>query len=68
MPESGADTFWGKGFLDTALGTESPDRKKTHRGQTFGLHRLGAIFSVSIKRRRHQHIGFMQGLSKRADQ
>lgn len=33
MPESSADTFWGKGFLATALGTASPDRKKTHRGQ-----------------------------------
>lgn len=33
MPASGADTFWGKGFLATALGTASPDRKKTHRGQ-----------------------------------
>lgn len=30
---SSADTFWGKGFLATALGTASPDRKKTHRGQ-----------------------------------
>ncbi|AWO98110.1 Hypothetical protein SMAX5B_007784 [Scophthalmus maximus] len=34
MPASGADTFWGKGFLATALGTASPDRKKTHRGQS----------------------------------
>lgn len=33
MLGSGADTFWGKGFLATALGTASPDRKKTHRGQ-----------------------------------
>lgn len=33
MPESSADTFWGKGFLATALGTASPDRKKTHKGQ-----------------------------------
>lgn len=33
MPESAADTFWGKGFLATALGTASPDRKKTHKGQ-----------------------------------
>lgn len=34
MPASSADTFWGKGFLATALGTASPDRKKTHKGQT----------------------------------
>lgn len=33
MPESSADTFWGKGFLAIALGTASPDRKKTHKGQ-----------------------------------
>lgn len=33
MPGSSADTFWGKGFLATALGTASPDRKKTHKGQ-----------------------------------
>lgn len=33
MLGSSADTFWGKGFLATALGTASPDRKKTHRGQ-----------------------------------
>lgn len=33
MPESSADTFWGKGFLATALGTASPDRKKTQKGQ-----------------------------------
>lgn len=32
-PGSSADTFWGKGFLATALGTASPDRKKTRRGQ-----------------------------------
>lgn len=34
MPASSADTFWGKGFLATALGTASPDRKKTRKGQT----------------------------------
>lgn len=33
MPESTEDTFWGKGFLATSLGTASPDRKKTHKGQ-----------------------------------
>ncbi|KAK7886141.1 hypothetical protein WMY93_025762 [Mugilogobius chulae] len=33
VQKSSADTFWGKGFLDTALGTASPDRKKTHKGQ-----------------------------------
>lgn len=37
MPESTADTFWGKGFLATALGTASPDRKKTHKGQMSGI-------------------------------
>ncbi|CAL8242494.1 unnamed protein product [Merluccius merluccius] len=29
---SNADAFWGKGFLATAVGTASPDRKKTRSG------------------------------------
>lgn len=52
MPESSADTFWGKGFLATALGTASPDRKKTHKGQKkFDFIIIGAI-SASTERKR----------------
>lgn len=47
MPESSADTFWGKGFLATALGTASPDRKKTHKGQKNRPHgNVGDLFST----------------------
>lgn len=51
MPESSADTFWGKGFLATALGTASPDRKKIHKGQTFSWSCGDALVTYREKKR-----------------
>lgn len=50
MPGSSADTFWGKGFLATALGTASPDRKKTHKGQRNVTSSSGVTSSASTER------------------
>lgn len=65
MPESSADTFWGKGFLATALGTASPDRKKTHKGQKkLTSSSCDDLVSICRKKKSHQHIWCMQGISK----
>lgn len=66
MPESSADTFWGKGFLATALGTASPDRKKTHKGQKSHMDSWWVCCFVQhlkeTKDKRHQHVWMMRSL------
>lgn len=65
MPESSADTFWGKGFLATALGTASPDRKKTHKGQkNLTLSSWCDLLGIYRKKKSHQQIWCMQRLSE----